>query len=230
MGYILIADDDVAIGELIADSLTDEGYATRIVTDGSSALQTIKTESEQIDLILLDIMLPHKDGLSVCMEVRALIDCPIVFVSAKSSDENRILGLDIGADDYITKPFIVAELIARVNAHVRREKRKLKQEETLITLGDIVIDKQNGLIRQRGQLVDLSTREFQVFSYLVDHMGKVLSREQIFENVWGNTFGDLNSVTMHIKNIRSKLDPDNQLIRTVWGVGYRLIKEDPRCP
>ncbi|WP_070000257.1 response regulator transcription factor [Cellulosilyticum sp. I15G10I2] len=229
MGYILIADDDIAIAELIADSLTDEGYATRIVTDGESALWTIKKESEQIDLILLDIMMPHKDGLEICMEVRAITPCPIVFVSAKSSDRNRILGLDIGADDYITKPFIVAELVARVNAHVRREKRKLKHDESLITLGDIVIDKQNGIVKRNGLLVDLSTREFQVFSYLVDNMGKVLSREQIFENVWGNTFGDLNSVTIHIKNIRGKLDPDNQLIRTVWGVGYRLVKGGARC-
>ncbi|MDF2613016.1 MAG: DNA-binding response regulator [Clostridia bacterium] len=230
MGYILIADDDIAIAELIADSLTDEGYATRIVTDGTSALEAIKNETEKIDLILLDIMLPHKDGLQICMEVRARVECPIVFVSAKSSDQNRILGLDIGADDYITKPFVVAELVARVNAHVRREKRKQKQDEGIIILGDIVLDKENGIVKQKGEMIDLSTREFQVFSYLVDNMGKVLTREQIFENVWGNTFGDLNSVTIHIKNIRGKLDPDNKLIRTVWGIGYRLVKGESNCP
>ncbi len=226
MGYILIADDDSAIAELIADSLADEGYSTRIVTDGDLALGAIQQDYEQIDLILLDIMMPAKDGLAICLEVRSLIECPIVFVSAKSSDTSKILGLDIGADDYITKPFVVAELVARVNAHMRREKRRLKQDGGIITLGDIVIDKQNGVVRRSGVLIELSTREFQVFSYLVDHMGKVLSREQIFENVWGNTFGDLNSVTIHIKNIRGKLDPDNQLIRTVWGVGYRLVRGD----
>ncbi|MDF2596040.1 MAG: DNA-binding response regulator [Clostridia bacterium] len=230
MGYILIADDDVAIAELIADSLTDEGYATRIVTDGASALHTIQNNSEQIDLILLDIMLPHKDGLQICREVRSMIECPIVFVSAKSSNQNRIFGLDIGADDYITKPFIVAELVARVNAHLRREKRRLRSDTDLMTLGDLTIDKENATVKRNGVLIELSTREFQVFAYLVDNMGKVLSREQIFENVWGNNFGDLNSVTIHIKNIRRKLDPDNQLIRTVWGIGYRLIKGGVNCP
>lgn len=230
MGYILIADDDVAIAELIADSLSDEGYTTRIVTDGASALHTIQGDSEQIDLILLDIMLPHKDGLQICKEVRSIIACPIVFVSAKSSNQNRIFGLDIGADDYITKPFIVAELVARVNAHLRREKRRLRSDTDLMTLGDLVIDKENATVKRDGVLIELSTREFQVFAYLVDNMGKVLSREQIFENVWGNNFGDLNSVTIHIKNIRRKLDPDNQLIRTVWGIGYRLIKGGVNCP
>ena len=224
MGYILIADDDAAIAELIADSLADEGYSTQIVTDGLLALETIKNEADQIDLILLDIMMPHKDGLKICMEVRSIIECPIIFVSAKSSDRSRILGLDIGADDYITKPFVVDELVARVNAHLRREKRRMKSADDLILIGDIVIDEANGIVRRSGTLIDLSTREFQVFSYLAHNMGKVLSREQIFENVWGNPYGDLNSVTIHIKNIRSKLDPDNELIRTVWGIGYRLIK------
>lgn len=224
MGYILIADDDLAIAELIADSLSDEGYKTQIVTDGEAALLTITQNTDQIDLILLDIMLPYKDGLHICAEVRSIVECPIVFVSAKSSDQNKILGLEIGADDYITKPFIVAELVARVNAHMRREKRRLKQDNDVIVLGDITLDKANGLVKRGDKLIDLSTREFQVFAYLVDNMGKVLSREQIFENVWGNPYGDLNSVTIHIKNIRAKLDPNNELIRTVWGTGYRLIK------
>lgn len=230
MGYILIADDDIAIAELIADSLADEGYATQIVTNGKEALETIKTDAKQIDLILLDIMMPHKDGLQICMEVRSIASCPIVFVSAKSSNQNKILGLDIGADDYITKPFIVAELVARVNAHMRREKRNLQQDQTIIILGDLIIDKENETVKQNGQAIDLSTREFQVFAYLVDNIGKVLSREQIFENVWGDHFGDLNSVTIHIKNIRRKLDPDNKLIRTVWGIGYRLTKGGSDCP
>lgn len=224
MGYILIADDDIDIAELIADSLGDEGYETRIVTDGEAALELIKQETNQIQLVLLDIMMPGKSGLKVCIEVRSLIEVPIVFVSARSSHDNKILGLDIGADDYITKPFVVAELVARVNAHIRREQRRYKQEEGPIVLGDIVVDQMNEMVKYKGNIVELSNREFQVFSYLLDHRGKALSRAEIFENVWGSTYGDLNSVTIHIKNIRAKLDPDNQLIHTIWGYGYKLVK------
>lgn len=226
MGYILIADDDIDIAELIADSLSDEGYETRIVTDGESALKVIEEDIEQIQLILLDIMMPGKNGLKVCLEVRARVHVPIVFVSAKSSHESKILGLDIGADDYITKPFVVAELVARINAHIRREQRKHKKEESTLTIGDIVVDRINELVRYKGNLVELSNREFQVFSYLLENRGKALSRTEIFENVWGSTYGDLNSVTIHIKNIRNKQDPDNQLIHTVWGYGYKLVKGD----
>lgn len=226
MGYILIADDDIDIAELIADSLNDEGYETRIVTDGEAALKVIEEETDKIQLILLDIMMPGKNGLKVCVEVRSKVHVPIVFVSAKSSHENKILGLDIGADDYITKPFVVAELVARINAHIRREQRKNKKEEGAITIGDIVVDRVNELVKYKGNLVELSNREFQVFSYLLENRGKALSRTEIFENVWGSTYGDLNSVTIHIKNIRSKLDPDNQLIHTVWGYGYKLVKGD----
>lgn len=226
MGYILIADDELAIAELIADSLEDEGYETRIATDGEEALEIIKNESDQIQLILLDIMMPGKSGLKICLEIRSIIEVPIVFVSAKSSEQSRILGLDIGGDDYITKPFVVAELIARVNAHIRREQRHSRAEEPSITLGDIVVDMANGLVKYKGELVELSTREFQVFSYLVKNRGKALSRAEIYENVWGNSYGDLNSVTIHIKNIRAKIDPSNLFIHTVWGFGYKLIKGD----
>lgn len=229
MGYILIADDDVAIAELIADSLTDEGYATHIVTDGDTVLHQIKNGKNDIDLILLDIMLPKKNGLAICQEIRHLIEVPIVFVSAKSSDTQRILGLDIGADDYITKPFVVAELVARVNAHIRREKRKLKQDSPILTVGPLTIDKSLETVTLSGNRIDLSTREFQLLCYMAEHAGKVLTREEIYANVWGTTFGDLNSVTIHIKNIRAKLDPDNKLIRTIWGSGYKLIGGDSTC-
>lgn len=229
MGYILIADDDLAIAELIADSLGDEGYTTHIVTDGASALSTIKNNKDNIDLVLLDIMLPGKNGLEICQEIRDLIKVPIVFVSAKSSDTQRILGLDIGADDYITKPFVVAELVARVNAHIRREKRKVQKDSPVIVVGPLTVDKSLETVTLNGDRIDLSTREFQLLCYLAENAGKVLTREEIYENVWGTTFGDLNSVTIHIKNIRAKLNPNNELIRTIWGSGYKLIGGDSNC-
>lgn len=229
MGYILIADDDLAIAELIEDSLLDEGYATKIVTSGDAAIQIINEESNLIDLILLDIMLPGKSGYDVCQSIRHKTDVPIVFVSAKSSDQSKILGLNIGADDYITKPFIIAELVARVNAHIRREQRRLNIDTQLIKVGNISIDTENELVYLNDQLVDLSNREFHVLLYLSEHIGKVLTREQIYEHVWQTKFGDLNSVTIHIKNIRAKLDPNNELIRTVWGVGYKLVRGNMSC-
>lgn len=229
MGYILIADDDLAIAELIEDSLLDEGYATKIVSSGDAAIEVINNESDSIDLILLDIMLPGKNGYDVCLDIRHKTDVPIVFVSAKSSDQNKILGLNLGADDYITKPFLIAELIARVNAHIRREKRRLNSDTTLIKVGNISIDTVNEQVYLNEQLVDLSNREFHVLLYLAQNVGKVLTREQIYEHVWQTKFGDFNSVTIHIKNIRAKLDPNNEVIRTVWGVGYKLVRGNISC-
>lgn len=229
MGYILIADDDLAIAELISDTLEDEGYETRIVSNGEKVLEAAHLDPSSIDLLLLDIMMPKLDGLQVCKELRNLLDIPIVFISAKSSNQSLILGLDVGADDYITKPFLVDELVARVNAHIRREKRKKSTQYSLIDLGDVLINKEMETVLWNQNPVELSTREYQVLLYLAENVGKTLSREQIFEAVWQTSFGDLNSVTMHIKNLRSKLDPNNELIRTVWGIGYKLVRRCPSC-
>lgn len=230
MGYILIADDDRDIAQLIADSLEDEGYKTQIVTRGEEVLAKVNLEKQEIELILLDIMMPGKSGLAVCMQIREQVKCPIVFVSAKSSNENKVIGLEIGADDYITKPFMVAELVARVHAHLRRERRMYPGKNDKIELGDnIIIYKENGTVIKNEVYINLSTREFQVLSYLIEHMGQVVSRTQIFESVWGDHYGDMNSVTMHIKSIRDKLDPENRFIKTVWGVGYKLVKEEEKC-
>lgn len=227
MGYILIADDDTSIADLISDSLEDEGYTTKVVNNGDSALNLVKTEQGRIDMILLDIMMPGTDGLEVCRRIRQQISCPILFVSARDSQMHRIVGLEIGADDYITKPFSVLELVARVNAHMRREKRhKAANEAETITIGKLTVSSDAFRATLSGESLELSTREFQILLYLARNANRVLSREQILEGVWGNTYGDLNSVTMHIKNLRNKLGPNNEYIVTVWGVGYKLVNPE----
>lgn len=227
MGYILIADDDSNIAELIADSLEDEGYCTRVVYDGDEVLKYVENDSGQIELILLDIMMPGTDGHEVCRKIRQLVTCPIIFVSAKDTPMNRIIGLEIGADDYITKPFSVVELVARVNAHIRREKRYKKSDKLeTISIGKLTISPDSFCAYLEGEKLDLSTREFQILFLLAKNKNRVLSREQIFEGVWGSTYGDLNSVTVHIKNLRTKLGVQNEYIVTVWGVGYKLINPE----
>ena len=206
MSKILIVDDDREIASLIGDSLYDEGYETLLAYDGEIALEKVSNNLD-LEMIILDIMMPKVDGLEVCRKIREKVSCPIIFVSAKSRTLDTVLGLEIGADDYITKPFIVDELVARVKAHLRREKRRNSYEVYL-----------------NKELIDLSTREFQLFLYLCENAGQVLSREQIFNSVWGSDFGDIGTVAVNIKSLRDKIDKENKYIKTIWGVGYKLIK------
>lgn len=222
---ILIADDDHEIVNLISDALEDEGYETVKVFNGKMVLESIKTKD--IALIILDIMMPEMDGLEVCRKIRNDVSVPIIFLSAKSREMDKIVGLEIGADDYISKPFSVNELVARVKAHLRREKRSEASEANpanIIKVGNMVINTESYEVFKDNKRVDLSTREFQIVCCFVRNKNRVLSREQIYKEVWGdNDFRDLNTVTVHIRNLRSKLDQQNELIKTVWGIGYKFV-------
>ena len=164
------------------------------------------------------------DGLEVCKKIREKVNCPIIFVSAKSRTLDKLLGLEIGADDYIEKPFVVEELVARVKAHLRREKRRNNIGKNIIKIGEIEIHKDSYEVYYNNNLIQLSTREFQLFLYLCENAGQVLSREQIFNSVWGSEFGDIGTVAVNIKSLRDKVDKENKYIKTVWGVGYKLVK------
>lgn len=226
MSKILIADDDVSIAELISDALTDEGFECERASDGEEALRRIRNGSEY-SLILLDIMMPGIDGLEVCRRVRDEVDCPIIFVSAKNRTLDTLLGLGMGADDYITKPFVLDELVARVKAHVRRDKRASSHKgESVLKSGAIEIHKDNFEVYLSGDRVALSAREFQLLQYLMENEGKVLTREQIFNSVWGKGYGDMGTVAVNIKNLRSKIDIEGRYIKTVWGVGYMFGTAD----
>ncbi len=223
MEKILIVDDDKEIALLISDTLSDEGYECLVSFTGEGTLALIK-DNPDISLILLDIMLPDIDGLEICRKIRNTVACPILFVTAKNRTYDTMLGFEMGADDYISKPFVTEELVARVKAHLRREKRNIQKKNSAMTIGSIHIDSESYEVTVKGKPVDLSTREFQLLHYLFINAGKVLSKEQIFSSVWGTDFADIGTVAVNIKNLRDKIDKENRYIKTVWGVGYKLVK------
>lgn len=223
MPKILIVDDENDIAELISDVLIDEHYDTVIKNNAADTINAI--EKDNFDLILLDIMLPDMSGTQLLNKIRDKLSCPIIFVTAKSSTLDKLLGFEIGADDYITKPFIIEELVARVKAHLRRGNRG-KATNNIIKIGEISINRNSYEVTKNGQKIDLSTREFEVLDYLMDNAGLVLSKEQIFDSVWGSNYGEIGTVAVHIKNLRTKLDPNEEYIITIWGLGYKFIKAD----
>ena len=222
MNRILIVDDEQEIAELISDVLKDESFDTIIANSGASAIEIVK--NNQIDLILLDIMMPEMSGIETCQKLREITSCPIIFVTAKNQTQDKLLGFENGADDYITKPFVTEELIARVKAHIRRENRLHKEPSNIISIGEIEINKENYEVKKNNELVTLSTKEFELLSYLMTNAGTVLSKEQIYNQVWQTEYGDIGTVAVNIKSLRKKLDPDEKYIITIWGLGYKFVK------
>ncbi|MBE6782754.1 MAG: response regulator transcription factor [Ruminococcaceae bacterium] len=225
MEKILIVDDEVEIADLISDALSDEGFDTLTAYDGEAGLEVAKNNPD-ISLILLDIMMPKIDGLTLCRKIRDAITCPIIFISAKSRTLDVVVGLEMGADDYITKPFVVEELVAKVKAHIRRDRRSNVLPDSTadtITIGEFELHKDSYDLLKNKERVMLSTREFQLLEYLMENAGKVLSREDIFNHVWGSEYGDIGTVAVNIKNLRNKIDEEGKYIKTVWGVGYKFV-------
>lgn len=224
---ILVVDDDRDIVNLLSDILSDEGFLVDKCYEGSSAL--LKIRNNNYHLIILDIMLPDMDGLEVCRKVRDQVDVPILFLSAKNKSIDKVVGFQLGADDYITKPFDDNELIARVKAHLKRQERIKNSNLSpngVISFGGLEINKNSYEVKLHNVKIELSTREFQILTYMAEHPNKVLTREQIYDDVWGyEEYGDINTVTVHIKKLREKLDKEGTFIKTVWGVGYKFIGE-----
>lgn len=221
MSKILIVDDEKDIAELISDVLVDEGFETVITHDGEEALNRIKKET--FDLILLDIMMPKMSGTEVCLKIRDITSAPVIFVTAKNAVLDKVLGFELGADDYITKPFVIEELTARVKAHIRRETRSIP-EKIIYEIGEIKINTSTIETFKNNKLVELSTREFELLTYLMKNAGIELSKEKIFESVWGSTYGEIGIVAVNIKSLRNKLDSEEKYIKTIWGYGYKFIK------
>ncbi|TCZ78286.1 response regulator transcription factor [Paenibacillus albiflavus] len=222
---VLVADDEVEIADLIALHLEKENYRVIKAFDGQEAIRII--QSQPIDLAILDIMMPKLDGYDVTRQVREQFDMPIIFLSAKASDFDKITGLVIGADDYMTKPFNPMELVARVNAQLRRAKRmnqSLAAEHNVLEAGGLIIDSDQRRVTLYGEEIELTPKEFNILHLLASHPKKVFSVENIFEHVWGEAyFEGGNTVMVHIRALRKKLGEDknkNKLIKTVWGVGY----------
>lgn len=223
MEKILIVDDENDIAELISDILEDEGYPTTIKNSGNDAIAEIK--ENDYDLILLDVMMPDISGTEVCANIRNHTSSPIIFVTAKTALSSKLVGFEVGADDYITKPFVNEELVARVKAHLRREERiEKKNNNNVIEIGEIKLNKESFEVYKNGNLITLSTKEFELLSYLMENAGIVLSKEQIYQSVWKNNYGDIGTVAVNIKSLRNKLDTEEKYIKTIWGMGYKFVR------
>ncbi len=226
MKKILIIEDDISIAELQRDYLEIEGFLVEIALTGEDGLN--KALNGQVDLILLDLMLPEVDGFQICKTVRTEKDIPIIMVSAKKEDIDKIRGLGLGADDYIVKPFSPSELVARVKAHISRYERLISKEpqKDTISIRGLRIDKESRRVYVNNREVIFTTKEFDILMFLAMNPDHVFSKEQLFERLWGiDSFGDISTVTVHIRKIREKIEADPsrpQYIETIWGAGYRF--------
>lgn len=226
MKTILIVDDEKPISDIIAFNLENEGYAISKAFDGEEAIEQF--EKVQPDLVILDLMLPKMDGLEVCREIRKTSAVPIIMLTAKDSEIDKVLGLELGADDYVTKPFSNRELIARVKANLRRNSQRELSKETLneIEVGDLIVHQDAYIISKRGKEIELTHREFELFHYLAKHIGQVMTREHLLETVWGyDYFGDVRTVDVTIRRLREKIEDQPShptYIVTRRGVGYFL--------
>ncbi|WP_103995298.1 response regulator transcription factor [Paenibacillus sp. UNC499MF] len=226
--HILIVDDDDKIAQLIEIYLQNEGYTVYKADNGMTALEIMAEQT--VHLVILDIMMPGMDGLQVCMKIREKQMTPILMISAKDGDLDKITGLMTGADDYVVKPFNPLELIARVKSLLRRAyfqaQASVPAEEHTTRIGSLLIDKQTHTVTANGRLVKLTPIEFGILSLLATHPGRVFSSEEIFEKIWKEKyFESTNSVTVHISRLRDKLEKETEgekLIHTIWGVGYKL--------
>ena len=218
---ILVVDDEANIIALVRMYLEKEGYRVESAADGAKALRRV--DELQPALMVLDLMLPEVDGWEVCRRVRAKSDVPIIMLTARDDDVDKIVGLELGADDYLTKPFNPRELVARVRAVLRRVVRTDRPGQ-ILRLRDLTVDPARREVTVAGKPVSLRTKEFDVLLALVEHKGIVLSREQLLDLVWGFDFyGQTRTVDVHIAHLRHKLAGSQVKIETVWGVGYKLV-------
>lgn len=228
---ILVVDDEEPIAKILDFNLRKEGYDVIVANDGEKAVEL--AFSENPDLILLDLMLPKKDGMEVCREVRAQKNIPIIMLTAKNSEIDKVLGLEFGADDYVTKPFSTRELMARVKVNLRRVAKQTEVVEekntSEVVIKDIVIYPEAYIIKKNGEEVDLTRREFDLFYYLAQHRGQVLTRENLLQTVWGyDYFGDVRTVDVTVRRLREKVETDSsqpEYIMTRRGVGYFIGEE-----
>lgn len=237
MKTVLVVDDEKPIVDILVYNLKKEGYNTLEANDGEEAIRIV-TEKKP-DLVLLDIMLPKMDGLTVCKRIRHNYNVPIIMLSAKDEEIDKILGLELGADDYITKPFSVRELIARVKANLRKndadysknieEDKISRSDKSQIIVGDLFLDLDKFEVKVRGQVIDLTLREFEVLKYLAKQPGQVVTRETLLEKVWGyEYYGDIRTVDVTVRRIREKIELDTsspKILITKRSVGYYIASK-----
>lgn len=228
MAKVLVVDDEKLIVKGIMFSLKQDGYEVDCAYDGEEALEYAK--QNEYDMVLLDVMLPKMNGLDVCRSIREFSDMPIIMLTAKGDDMDKIMGLEYGADDYITKPFNILEVKARIRAILRRSQKSKKaeapQKKNIIEAGDLMLDIDSRRVVIAGEEMNLTAKEFDLLELMVLNPGKVYSREQLLQLVWGNraaTNGDVRTVDVHVRRLREKIEPnpsDPTFVHTKWGVGY----------
>ncbi|MCL2461368.1 MAG: response regulator transcription factor [Defluviitaleaceae bacterium] len=219
---IMVVDDDAHIAELISLYLNKEGYETKEVYSGKKAIEVFTAYSPY--LVLLDLMLPEMDGYQVCREIRKISAVPIIMLTAKDDVFDKVLGLEMGADDYMVKPFDPKELVARVKAVLRRYEKKEGDVSKRIVWPELTINQSTYTVTYHGKELELPPKEFELFMYLAQHPNQVFTREQLLDHIWGYEFmGDTRTVDVHIKRLREKFTfEDVWSIKTVWGVGYKF--------
>lgn len=222
---ILIVDDEINIQELIKFNLKNQGYDVLVAGDGVEALRLVKTEKP--DLILLDLMLPGIDGYDVCSQIRknnSISSIPIIMITAKGEEFDKVHGLDLGADDYITKPFSIKELLARVNAILRRT--KIQVFEDIYAFGSLIVDFQKHEVLRHNDKIDLTYKEFELLNEFIKNIGRVMTRDYLLEKIWGYEYiGETRTVDVHIRHLRKKIEEDAKtpkFIETIRGIGYRF--------
>lgn len=224
MTRILIVEDEPALSEPLAYLLTREGYETTVVADGTSALTSF--DQSGADLVLLDLMLPGLSGTEVCRELRQRSSVPIIMLTAKDSEVDIVVGLELGADDYVTKPYSTRELLARIRAVLRRQTDDGDLDDSVLTAGIVRMDVDKHQVTVEGREIAMPLKEFELLELLLRNAGRVLTRGQLIDRVWGaDYFGDTKTLDVHVKRIRSKIEPDPsspRMLVTVRGLGYRF--------
>ena len=224
MYKVLIADDNKQIASILSEYCKKNNFTVSAVFDGEAALKEI--EENKFDIILLDVMMPKKDGFDVCRETRKFSNVPIIMITARGEDYEKIMGLEIGADDYIVKPFSPGEIIARINAILRRIMPKNDESEKIFTFDNLEIDLNNFTVKVNGEIISLTKKEIEILWTLSTNQNKVFTRENLLDLIWGfDYFGESRTVDTHIKRLRAKLDNYEHKkwnIKTIWGVGYKF--------
>lgn len=224
MYKVLIADDNKQIVSILSEYCKKNNFTVSTVFDGEEALKEI--EKNKFDIVLLDVMMPKKDGFDVCRETRKFSSVPIIMITARGEDYEKIMGLEIGADDYIVKPFSPGEIIARINAILRRIMPKNDESEKIFTFDNLEIDLNNFTVKVNDEIISLTKKEIEILWTLATNQNKVFTRENLLDLIWGfDYFGDSRTVDTHIKRLRAKLDNYEHKkwnIKTIWGVGYKF--------
>jgi DNA-binding response OmpR family regulator len=222
MAAVLVVDDDPTVREVVVSYLRAGGHQVTEADDGHRALSSMR--ESPADLVVLDLMLPGLDGLEVCKRLREQGDVPVILLTAKGSVTDRVIGLEHGADDYLTKPFSPRELVLRVDSVLRRTGAREEPDLTVVTDGDLVVDPSARLVTRGAERLALTAREFDLLHHLVTNPGRAFTRDELLRDVWGWSFGDESTVTVHVRRLREKVEHDSarpERLVTVWGVGYR---------